>query len=126
MVYGSKRLLARSRVESLVKENKSITRKSALAMLSVGLAAFVLFGWIVISHSGTSVSARASAEGRSIALQLPGVVLRQGGNGMGMQGMVANCAKGFVRRGSVCEVDAAARLILPAASNRSVRPPEHE
>ena len=100
-------------------------KRLGLVILSVGLA-LVPIGWIVISHSRTAVSARAPSDVRAIALQSPGAVLREGGNGMERQTMLANCAKGFVRRGAICEVDPAAQMVFPAASNRSVRPPERE
>jgi hypothetical protein len=112
-----------------VKEKRPSTKRPTLAISSVVLVALVLIGWIVISHWGTTVSVRASSDGRSIALQSPGVVLRQGGAGKEMRPMVANCAKGFVRRGSACEVEAR-QMALSAASKlgerNSVRPPERE
>jgi hypothetical protein len=98
-----------------------------LAILS---GVLLIVGWIVISHSGKTVSALASGERGSIALQSPRVVLGQGGGEKGMQTTVANCAKGFVRRDSICVRDAATQMGSSVASNSagqsSVRPPERQ
>ena len=98
---------------------RSRTKNSTLAILFVVVVTLVLVGWIVISPTGKTATALASNERRSIALQSPGVVLRQSGNAMEMQTVPANCAKGFVRRGSVCEVDAATQTVLPTALSKS-------
>jgi hypothetical protein len=111
-----------------VKEKRSSTKRPILAISSVVLVALVLIGWIVISRWGTTVSTLASGEKRSIALQSSGVVLRQGGAGKEMQTTVANCAKGFVRRGSVCEVDPTQTLSAASQPDRQrlIRPPIRE
>jgi hypothetical protein len=123
------RRLQRSRFGGFVKVVKqSNTKKSTLVISSVVFVGLVLIGWIVISHWGTTGSLLGSSKGRSSALQLPGVVRRQGGGGMEMQATVANCAKGFVRQGSTCERDATTQVGSSGASNSVglVRPPERQ
>jgi hypothetical protein len=106
------------------------TKKSTLVISSVAFVGLLLIGWIIISHTGTSVSALASSERGSSALQSPRVVLGQGGGARGVQTTVGNCAKGFVRRDSICVTDAATRMGSSVASNSaeqsSVRPPERQ
>jgi hypothetical protein len=115
--------------------------------LCVALAAVVTLGYALFPHSRSTmrslvdpryIAASVDRERNNVAMhysgaiaqQSPGGLSRQGDVGMGKQMMVANCAKGFVRQGSVCEVGAAMQMILPVASNpteqRSVRPPERE
>ena len=111
-----------------MKEKKPSFRHLNLLIISVVVVALLFAGWIVICHSGTTGFALGFSEGRSIAVQSPGVVLRQGGGGVEIRRTVANCAKGFVRRGSVCEVDTT-QMALSAGSNvgqSSVRPPERQ
>jgi hypothetical protein len=101
------------------------TKHLILVILS---GVLLIVGWIVVSHSGKTVSALSSSERGSIALQSPRVVLGQGDAGKGMQTAVANCAKGFVRRGSVCEADTT-QMTLSAVSNLAqspIRPPLRE
>jgi hypothetical protein len=129
-----------------VKGNRSRTRQLALALLSVAIAVPMTIRWVHQSSAILAAPSKASAnvervegarmpvsasESHIIAMQPPETVVRQDGDGMEMQTMVANCAKGFVRRGSVCEAEAATKIMSSikasrAIEQRSVRPPERE
>lgn len=128
-----------------MKDKRWSARHLTLA-ISSGALVVPLIWWVVSHQSSATVPLHTkssfdaaplqgahipvSAGGlHSVAMQSPGVVLRQGGGEVEMQTTVANCAKGFVRRGAVCEVDTT-RMTLSAGSNlaeqRSVRPPKRE
>ena len=128
-----------------MKEKRSRTKRLALALLSVAVAVPLIIWWFVFHQSSASDLSRASTdaellhkankdvpaeESHSIVMKSPGDLLGHGGGGMETQTIVANCAKGFVRRGSVCEVGASAQITLSAASNAAeqnlVRPPKRE
>jgi hypothetical protein len=124
-----------------VKTNLANTKYWAIALSSVAAAAALIIWWMVFYRSSGAVLAAAhpnsnavvlhkankevpAKEAHSIVTQSPGVVFRQDGGAKETQTMGANCAKGYVRRGSMCEFGS------PAASNltaqRSIRPPERE
>jgi hypothetical protein len=126
-----------------VPERKSQSRLLILAMSSVAIALFLIGrGVLFPSHTSvlSSTDARAHLEvmretskwgvsngSHSIALRSSGAAQFKGGPEA--QAIVANCAKGFVRRGSMCEVNTT-QITLSAASNvaeqNSVRPPKRE
>jgi hypothetical protein len=127
-----------------VKGNRSRTRHLALALFVV-VAAPPIIWWVVFHQSSAIVPVHTKSNSDAaplprahtrvpatalhfIAMQAPGAVLRQGGDGMEMQTMVANCAKGFVRRGSVCEVDPTQTLSAASQPDRQspIRPPIRE
>jgi hypothetical protein len=117
-----------------VKEKTLSTKHLTLAILSVAVAGALIIRWGVLYHSSASAPTNASSnaellhgahkrvsvnESHSIAMQSPGAVLRQSSDGLEIQRVVANCAKGYVRRDSMCEVAATTQMNLPtAASNR--------
>jgi hypothetical protein len=130
-----------------VKDKRWSNQHLTLAISFVAFVAPLIIWWVVFHHSSATVAVYtksssdaaplqgahlpAAATGlHFIAMQSPGAVLRQGGGRVEMQTTVANCAKGFVRRSSMCEVGAPTQIPLSAGSNlaeqRSVRPPERE
>lgn len=118
----------------------------ALGILFTAVAVSLIIRWVSFHHSSDTVAAggasfdaehlrnankdMAAKEAHSIVLRSPGALLSQSSGGKIMQTVVANCAKGYVWRGSMCELNAASHTSLRAASNSvgqgSIRPPERE
>jgi hypothetical protein len=117
-----------------VKEYRWYAKYLPLAILSVAVAAALIIRWGGFHQSSATVPAPTNAnseaellrgahkrmsanESHSIAMQSPGAVLRHGSDGPVIQRVVANCAKGYVRRGSICEVGAAREMNLSTAAS---------
>ena len=115
-----------------MKEYRSYRKHLALAIAVVAIAAVLIVRWdgSYRWHTGTPGGRRGNSF-RPIAMQLPGTVVREGDGGAKTQPLAANCAQGFVRRGSVCEAQGTAgTTVSTAASTRpgqfAMHPPERE
>jgi hypothetical protein len=103
-----------------VKERGSYANYLGLAVLFVAVVVVPILRRDLLSESSATNPAPASAssstnfhetskglsasESHSIAMQSPGAVLGQGGDGLKIQGVIAHCANGYIPRGSTCEI----------------------
>jgi hypothetical protein len=100
-----------------------------VALCFMALIGSLFLAWNIVDRSGVRRESASRNESGSITRQPSRAVLHAGGDGLAIQSVMANCAKGYVRRGSVCEADTT-QMALSAASNlrerNSVRSPERE
>jgi hypothetical protein len=106
-----------------------VTRKHmTVALCLMTLIGFSFLGWTVGNRSGAHRMSIPSTESRVITMQSPGAAHLESSNRLAVQSVLANCAKGYIRRGSVCEADTT-QMALSAASTaglNSIRPPERQ
>jgi hypothetical protein len=116
----------------------------SLTLLCVAVGAPLIVGWHVFSRSNavtraptntsskmTPHEAQIRESANSIGVQPPATMLQESSDRLKVHGAIANCAKGFVRRGSSCELVSLTQMIMPAAlskpsEQRSVRSSERE
>jgi hypothetical protein len=117
-----------------MEKNRFSAKLVTLAILLAGAAVAIL--WIVSVHSSGIVS--VSKNGNSHAPLVygrhnPGPLNQhamapqhEGDSKFEGQTQAANCARGFIRRGSMCEGEAKTLAGSNPIEQRSLRPPERE
>ncbi len=100
-----------------------MTRKyMTVAMCFMALTGFLFLGWTVVNRSGMHSMSIPIKVSRSITMRSPGAVFHSGSDGPPIRSVIQNCARGYVRRGSVCEADTTHK-VLSAASNVGTQSP---